>query len=105
MAKAQVRLPVIDSHGKFGHRKRAWIERHEAAGHGAWRDDGVFVFQRHGTMTNASVPGARTVGLLDRLRAQPDAREFPIDINYWDGRGVLKFWADQSSPSGLRVKL
>lgn len=34
---------------------------------------------------------------------QPQCRQFPVDMAYWDGRAVLRFWPDQCSAQGVVV--
>lgn len=98
-------VPIRDSNGQYSHRKRAWVKRHEAAGHGEWKN-GVFEFHRQEVAPPVSVygaPGSRAVSLIDRMWDQgADTREFPVDSSYWDGRS-MRFWRDQSSSHGKIV--
>jgi hypothetical protein len=101
-------VPVIDSSGQFTRRKRAWVEKHEQAGNGTWKD-GTFVFHRtcsersdtratmRASAPAAGAPGTRAASLMGQQWAQRDLREFPIDTHFWDGRAVLKFWGDQGT--------
>lgn len=106
------RFPVIDASGQFSRRRRGWIKQQEAEKNGEWRE-GIFVLKAipAAPITNAMTcspsahrgPNTRAASLLGQLWAQPDRRAFPVDANFWDGRGVLRFWGDQSSAKSRRT--
>ncbi len=45
----------------------------------------------------------RRVKQLWEMAPAGPPRLFPIDMHHWDGRGCMKFWADQRSPGGHAV--
>lgn len=97
-------LPVIDSNGNFSRRRSTWVRKHEAQGTCACNADGVFVFGAQPANAPApiyGVSGTRAVSLIDRMWEASDKREFPVDTAYWDGRGCLRFWADQASAKSV----
>ena len=105
------KVKVIDSNGQQSERKAQWVRKHEEARNGEWRD-GVFVFYRNAEERAAAKrecrpaaygsPGTRAASLMGQVWAEKDRREFPVDTSFWDGRGVLRFWADQAS-HGRRI--
>lgn len=91
-----------------------WVRRQirdlKARGlHGEWVD-GAFEFPPNSQprvslqapVPIAGAPGSRAAALFGRQWAQP---EVPAAVCWYDPHGVMCFWADQTSPLGLRVKL